>query len=73
MIAPPVVSFMKEYKTSQWPIKNGQVDTDKFDRYLNDMQKVGWEFFSTTALAAVDGYGTVVLCVFVKETTETPT
>lgn len=64
---------MKEYKSSQWPIKNGQVDTDKFDQYLNDMQKAGWELFSMTALTAGAGYGTAVLCVFVKETTGTPT
>ena len=59
---------MKEYKTSQWPSNAGLVDTDKFDRYLNDMQKAGWELFSTTATSNYS-----VLCVFVKETTETPT
>jgi hypothetical protein len=59
---------MKEFKTSQWPANAGLVDTDKFDRYLNDMQKVGWELFSTTATSNYS-----VLCVFVKETTETPT
>lgn len=64
---------MKEYKTSQWPIKGGQVNTDKFDQYLNDTQKAGWELFSTTAMHAMYGDGTAVLCVFVKETTETPT
>jgi hypothetical protein len=64
---------MKEYKTSQWPIKNGQVDTDKFDRYLNDMQRAGWELFSTAALHAMYGDGHVVLCVFVKESPRTPT
>lgn len=64
---------MKEYKTSQWPIKNGQVDTDKFDQYLNDMLKAGWELFSTTALSSMYGDGTALLCVFVKETTETST
>ncbi|MEK7952450.1 hypothetical protein [Luteolibacter soli] len=64
---------MKEYKTSQWPIKNGQVNTDTFDKYLNDMQKVGWSLFSTTAIPVWQGDGNVVLCVFVKEMTETPT
>jgi hypothetical protein len=64
---------MKVYKTSQWPIKGGQVDTDKFDQYLNDMQKAGWELFSTTALPAMYGDGNAVLCVFVKEAADTPT
>jgi len=63
---------MKEYKSSQWPIKNGVVDTEKFDQYLNDMQKAGWELFSTAVIDAMYG-GNAVLCVFVKETTETPT
>ncbi|MCW1885973.1 DUF4177 domain-containing protein [Luteolibacter flavescens] len=60
---------MKEYKTSQWPIRGGQVDTDKFDQYLNDMQKAGWELFSTSAIHVWRGEGNVVLCVFVRETT----
>jgi len=65
---------MKEYKTSQWPIgKNGLVDTDKFDQYLNDMQKAGWELFSTNVIHAWQGAGHVVFCVFVKEATVTPT
>ena len=64
---------MKEYKTSQWPIKGGQVNTDKFDQYLNDMQKAGWELFSTSVIHAWQGDGNVVLCVFVKEAAETPT
>ncbi|MCW1924701.1 DUF4177 domain-containing protein [Luteolibacter arcticus] len=64
---------MKEYKTSQWPIKNGQVDSNKLDQYLNDMQKAGWELFSTCVIPVWQGAGHVVLCVFVKETIETLT
>ncbi len=58
---------MKEYKTSQWPIKGGQVDTEKFDSYLNDMQQAGWTLFSTAVIPAMHGDGNVVLCIFVKE------
>ena len=64
---------MKEYKSSQWPIKGGVVDTEKFDQYLNDMQKSGWELFSTAVIHAMYGDGNAVLCVFVKEATLTPT
>jgi len=64
---------MKEYKTSLWPIKSGVINTEKFDQYLNDMQKADWELFSTSVIHAVYGDGNAVLCVFVKETTQTPT
>lgn len=61
---------MKEYKTSQWPIKDGRVNTDHLDRYLNDMQEAGWELFSTTYMAGLYGVGVHVLCVFVKDKNE---
>lgn len=63
---------MKEYKTSQWPIKDGKVNTDNFDRYLNDMQQAGWELFSNSVIpGAPYGAGLHVLCIFVKENNET--
>jgi hypothetical protein len=61
---------MKEYKTSEWPIKGGRVNTDNLDQYLNDMQRAGWGLFSTAVLPVLHGDGNVVLCVFVKETNE---
>ena len=61
---------MKEYKTSEWPIKGGRVNTDNFDRYLNDMQRAGWELFSTSVLPTGHGDGNAVLSVFVRETNE---
>jgi hypothetical protein len=63
--------FMKEYKTSQWPIKDGRVNTDHLDRYLNDMQQSGWELFSTAVMqGGLYGVGIHVLCVFVKDKNE---
>lgn len=60
---------MKEYKTSQWPINAGRVDTEHFDRYLNDMQQAGWQLLSASVMPIRVGDGHV-LCVFVKEATE---
>jgi len=65
-----LTSFMKEYKTSQWPIKDGKVNTDHLDRYLNDMQQSGWELFSTAVMQGLSGLGLHVLCVFVKDKNE---
>ena len=62
---------MKEYKTSQWPIKDGGVNTDHLDRYLNDMQQSGWELFSTAVMQGLYGVAIHVLCVFVKDKNET--
>jgi hypothetical protein len=63
---------VKEYKTSEWPITHGRVNTENLDCYLNDMQQVGWELFSTAVLPAMYGHGNVILCVFVKDGAVTP-